>query len=130
MKSSELEVPSTHTEHAPIDIAVLAKLVGNDPLVHIKLLEGFLLSTTQIIEELESTWQSQSISVISGLFHKLKSSTRSVGAKALGDMCEAMEMAGKAGNWSKLKELKPRFNDMSNEVIEYLKTHLNDKKAS
>jgi PAS domain S-box-containing protein len=120
---------SEDSEKPPADVNVLTKLVGNDPSVHIKLLEGFLLSTRQILEELERAWGEQSAPVVSKLLHKLKSSVRSVGAKALGDLCEEMERAGKEGDWRQLIELKPRFREQSNKVLEYLESYLKAKKV-
>jgi PAS domain S-box-containing protein len=121
---------SSDRGNSPADISVLTKLVGNDPLVHKKLLEGFLLSTRQILDELNNAWEEQSAPNVSGLLHKLKSSVRSVGAKKLGDLCETMEMAGKAGNWIQLNKLKNRFIDQSNEVIDYLESYLKEEMVS
>jgi PAS domain S-box-containing protein len=118
------------SEKPPADINVLTKLVGNDPLVHIKLLEGFLLSTRQMLDEINTAWGEHSASVVSGLMHKLKSSVRSVGAKALGNLCEEMEMAGKAGNWQQLSQLEPRFMEQCNDVLDYLESYLKMKKVS
>ena len=41
--------------------------------------------------------------------YKLKSSARSVGALALGELCAGMEKAGKAGDTETLEALLPRF---------------------
>ena len=41
--------------------------------------------------------------------HKLKSSARSVGALALGELCAQMEQAGKSGDAEALAKLLPRF---------------------
>ncbi|MDO8707033.1 MAG: Hpt domain-containing protein, partial [Sulfuricaulis sp.] len=41
--------------------------------------------------------------------HKLKSSSRSVGALALGELCAAMEKAGKDGDTAALAALLPQF---------------------
>jgi len=43
------------------------------------------------------------------LAHKLKSSARSVGALALGELCAEMEKSGKAGDMAALAMLLPRF---------------------
>ena len=41
--------------------------------------------------------------------YKLKSSARSVGALALGELCAGMEQAGKAGDTEALAALLPKF---------------------
>jgi HPt (histidine-containing phosphotransfer) domain-containing protein len=111
----------------PADVGVLTKLVGDDPMVHKRLLEGFIMSTRQILDELDTVWEDQSPHVAAGLMHKLKSSARSVGAKKLGDLCEALEKEGKQGNWRRLKENRQRFLDQCDEVIEYLESYLKVK---
>ena len=46
--------------------------------------------------------------------HKLKSSARAVGALALGELCERIERAGKAGDGAAIYEQLPAFdNEMS-----------------
>jgi len=47
--------------------------------------------------------------VAGALAHKLKSSARSVGALALGELCAGMEKAGKAGDTKTLAALLPKF---------------------
>lgn len=43
------------------------------------------------------------------LAFKLKSSARSVGALALGELCTQMEQAGKTGDTAELEALLPKF---------------------
>ncbi|MFT7217106.1 MAG: two-component system sensor histidine kinase/response regulator, partial [Paraglaciecola sp.] len=52
--------------------------------------------------------------------HKLKSSARSVGALALGELCEEMEQAAKTGKLKALTVLLPRFEAEMTAVIKYL----------
>jgi HPt (histidine-containing phosphotransfer) domain-containing protein len=43
--------------------------------------------------------------------HKLKSSSRSIGAHALADLCTTLEAAGKAGDWKTIDVLVPGAQD-------------------
>ena len=52
--------------------------------------------------------------------HKLKSSARTVGALALGDLCERIEAAGKAGDDEALGRLLPAFERESAMVAAWL----------
>ena len=55
--------------------------------------------------------------------HKLKSSARSVGALALGELCAEMEQAGKAGDMrGALKALLPRFESELAAVDKYIES--------
>jgi HPt (histidine-containing phosphotransfer) domain-containing protein len=57
---------------------------------------------------------------VGALAHKLKSSARSVGALALGELCVEIEQAGKAGQIEALAALLPRFEAEMAAVDEYL----------
>jgi two-component system, sensor histidine kinase and response regulator len=52
--------------------------------------------------------------------HRLKSSARSVGARALGDLCAELEQAGNAGRSEVLATLLPRFVAEMAAVDDYL----------
>ena len=56
--------------------------------------------------------------------HKLKSSSRAVGASALGDLCEQMEIAGKGGDAAALTLLLPQFEEELAAVDQYIATFL------
>jgi len=52
--------------------------------------------------------------------HKLKSSSRAVGAAELGDLCERLETEGKAGHLNTLVHLCPAFEDELDAVLAFL----------
>ena len=54
------------------------------------------------------------------LAHKLKSSSRPVGALALGELCAGMEQSGKAGDMAALAMLLPRFEQELVSVEDFL----------
>ena len=93
----------------PVDVSVLAALVGDDPEVIEELLQYFRSSTTQIALELRAAYADGQTAQVGALAHKLKSSARSVGALELGELCEDIEQAGKAGQIEALAALVPRF---------------------
>jgi len=120
-----LAAPSAPTTLAaalavPVDVSVLKALVGDDPAVVRELLHDFRLSSTGIAEELRSACEAGQATASSAAAHKLKSSARSVGALALGELCDAMEQAGKAGQVEALTVLLPRFEAEMAAVDDYL----------
>jgi HPt (histidine-containing phosphotransfer) domain-containing protein len=54
------------------------------------------------------------------LGHKLKSSSRAVGANALSDLCLALETAGQAEDWPTIENITPRLRRHMNEVAAYV----------
>jgi PAS domain S-box-containing protein len=103
--SSDLPV----TSPAHVDLNVLKALIGDEELQIRKCLHVFHLSTSRIAVELRTACAAGQTVAAGTLMHKLKSSARSVGALALGDLCAEIEQVGKAGNSAALAVLLPRF---------------------
>lgn len=55
--------------------------------------------------------------------HRLKSSSRSIGARDLAEVCETLEMAGKAGDWETIDGAAPRFAPALDAVLKYIETY-------
>jgi PAS domain S-box-containing protein len=80
------------------DPAALTKMVGSNPAVQRRLLERFLSNARDRVEALLQAVESQDAEAVGQLAHSLKSAARSMGGMRLGDLCERMEHAGKAGD--------------------------------
>ena len=93
----------------PVDVSVLKALVGDDGATIREFLHDFRLSAAKIAAELRAACTAGQAAAAGALAHKLKSSARSVGALAWGELCAAMEQAGKAGDTEPLEALLPRF---------------------
>ncbi|MDP4029866.1 MAG: PAS domain S-box protein [Gallionella sp.] len=94
---------------APVDVNVLKKLVGDDEEIIRDFLNDFRHSAAKIAAELRAACASGKTAEAGALAHNLMSSARSVGALALGELCAAMEQAGKADDTEALAVLLPRF---------------------
>jgi CheY-like chemotaxis protein len=95
-----LRAPSTEAEVDPQslplwDIKQLARLVGNNPAIHRRLLEKFLPSGKRIVGDITDAIGSQDWGKTGDLAHELKSSARAVGAMRLGALCAMLETAGR-----------------------------------
>ncbi|MCX7150444.1 MAG: ATP-binding protein [Rhodocyclales bacterium] len=93
----------------PVDVSVLAALVGDDPAVIREFLLDFRASAATIAAELAAACSAGQAAQAEALAHKLKSSARAVGALALGELCAEMETAGKTGQAAALSGVWPRF---------------------
>lgn len=114
--------PTLTTEAAavPINVHVLEELVGNDPETIQEMLQDFRVSAEKIATEIQAAYQTEQWTIVGATAHKLKSSARSVGALALGELCADIERAGKASDVTALKELLPRFNTEMAIIAAYL----------
>jgi CheY-like chemotaxis protein/HPt (histidine-containing phosphotransfer) domain-containing protein len=101
--------PAVSTRVQVLDVSVLAALVGDDPAIISDFLHDFQRSAIQIEAEINAAFNEGQAQEVGALAHKLKSSARSVGALPLGELCEEMEQAGKAGRMDVLAELLPSF---------------------
>ncbi len=99
--------PSAADASAPVDISVLKKLIGDDEAMIREFLGDFRVSMTEIAVELRAACAAGQAATAGTLGHKLKSPARSVGALALGELCYAMEQAGKAGDLAACTALLP-----------------------
>ncbi len=93
----------------PVDVSVLVALVGDDPATIHEFLLDFRASAATIGAELSAACATGQAARAGALAHKLKSSARSVGALALGELCAEMESAGNDGQIAALSRVWPRF---------------------
>lgn len=81
---------------AAIDVATLKNLVGDDDDIVRDLLVDYLASAGQQVSDLYADFSLGNTGHVASIAHKLKSSSRSVGALALGDLCTELENACRA----------------------------------
>lgn len=80
------------------DPHTLTGLVGDNPAMHKRLLGKFLLNATEQVATLAAAIAAGNTQAAAGVAHTLKSSARSVGALALGELCQGIETAGHKGD--------------------------------
>jgi PAS domain S-box-containing protein len=102
-------VPQTEPP-PPVVIGVLKALVGEDPAVLRDVLQDFMASTARIAAELRVACAAGRVAAARAAGHRLKSAARAVGALEFGELCEALENAGAAGDVAALAERLPLFD--------------------
>ena len=106
----------------PLNIHVLEELVGDDPVMIKEMLLEFRVSAEKIASELHAAYQAGQLTTVGSLAHKLKSSARSVGALALGELCAQMEHAGKNSDAETLAVFFTAFDAQLTSIKTYLST--------
>jgi HPt (histidine-containing phosphotransfer) domain-containing protein len=84
-------------------------MVGDDPDTVLGLLSDYLASMSHLAHELRAAYAGGDTAGLCAITHKLKSSSRVVGALALGDICESLEESGKAGNHPAINKAMTQF---------------------
>jgi CheY-like chemotaxis protein len=75
----------------------LNELVGDNPGMHVRLLQKFLKNACNQVNALNEAAQTGNLQRMVAVAHPLKSAARTVGAMALGDVCQDIEVAATAG---------------------------------
>ncbi|MGJ4748465.1 response regulator, partial [Leptospira sp. SA-E8] len=93
----------------PVDLRVLSELVGDEAQVIAEFLQVFRRNAERNRQEIVQAYEAQNDAKISATAHQLKSAARSIGALALGDVCEAIEAAAARDERINLQALRERF---------------------
>ncbi len=80
-----------------LDLDILVGLVGNDPSMIEEFVRDYRHSAEQACSQLKLSVAARDHQAIVAIAHRLKSSSRAIGALALGNCCERLEQAGKVG---------------------------------
>ena len=104
----------------PVDPSALTDIFGDDPDTVRDILADFVDPALQSVVEIEGAFEHRKAEDIGALGHKLKSSSRAVGANALADLCQALETAGKAEDWPVIEDAAPRLRAQMQDVADYI----------
>ncbi len=89
-KEASEVAPAATGDGGVIDIEAIKSILGDDMAFIIQMLNDFVPAATANVAEIADA--------AGAAAHKLKSSSRSMGANALADLCAEIEQAGKAGD--------------------------------
>ncbi|MBY0341155.1 MAG: PAS domain S-box protein [Rhodocyclaceae bacterium] len=117
--------PSTETHHGQVDFDILRKLLGEEASYINELLGEYLKSARKQVDELVSAVAAGDYRQAAATAHKLKSSSRAVGAIGLGELCELIEQAGKqddaAAVTARMAQATGAFRKVEAAITNYLK---------
>jgi two-component system sensor histidine kinase/response regulator len=105
----------------PVDVNVLKELIGGDGAVIRDFLHDFRATLGKTSVGLRTACMYGQAAAAGMLAHKLKSSARSVGALALGELCAEIERSGRARDKDALAALLPGFEQELARVEHFLK---------
>jgi EAL domain-containing protein (putative c-di-GMP-specific phosphodiesterase class I)/CheY-like chemotaxis protein/HPt (histidine-containing phosphotransfer) domain-containing protein len=100
-----------------IDLQILEQSVGANVVVHQQLLSAFVGELPTQANDLINAVSCRNHHKLSDAAHKLKSSSRSMGAVALGDICHQLEVSGRDSDWPEIGKLMPKLALVKNEVV-------------
>jgi signal transduction histidine kinase/DNA-binding response OmpR family regulator len=102
----------------------LVELVGDNPVMHRRLLEKFLKNAQRQVSDIVSASAAADTHTLAGIAHTLKSAARSMGAMALGELCQALETAGQGGDGANCALLTTRLAATHQAVVNKIRQQL------
>ena len=99
-----------------VDVSVLKSLVGDDAGTVHEFLAEYLNTARAQAAEIVAGCDAECNSRVGAVAHKLKASSRAVGALALGDLCAELENASRAGGRSEMSVHRARFEHAMRDV--------------
>ncbi|MEA5574874.1 Hpt domain-containing protein [Anabaena sp. UHCC 0451] len=73
-------------------------MLGNDEIVFTQVVKCYLSESSQLLQDINAFLKNQNAQMIEQTAHKLKSSSASMGAVTLSQLCLQMEIMGQSGN--------------------------------
>jgi CheY-like chemotaxis protein len=105
------------------DKTVLTSMVGDNPAMHRRLLEKFLLTTKEQVTRIVAA-SIEDMTTASNVSHSLKSAAHTVGALQLSQLCAALETAGKAKDAALCSELIKQLPETFADAATAIQAHL------
>lgn len=93
-----------------MDASVLREIIGDDEATVREFLAFFRQTAQRQGAEMHAACTVDDVHKAAAVAHKLKSSSRSVGAEALANICDAIESSGTAGDLAGLLEHLAAFD--------------------
>jgi CheY-like chemotaxis protein/HPt (histidine-containing phosphotransfer) domain-containing protein len=124
-KDINVEKPIAESTDLPVFAPeVLTKLLGDKPSIHRRLLEKFLKDTREQAVQLLQACEARNTEIVHQTAHSLKSVSRSMGAMRVGELCEQLEHAGRAGNSEQCLNLSRQLDVTFDEADTMIRAHL------
>jgi HPt (histidine-containing phosphotransfer) domain-containing protein len=101
--------PVATGEPQVVDIAVLEEMVGAEPEIVHDFLRQYLVSARALMADLRRGHAAGDLGAVAAATHKLKSSSRAVGARTLGDRCARTEAAAQQRSTTEVAALAPQL---------------------
>ena len=106
-----------------VDVSVLKEIFGDDIDTLKEILTDFIIPSRDCCQEIDTAFAENSSSGVAAASHKLKSSSRSIGANELADLCTDLEAAGKNDDWETINLLFPKLPNIMDKVSQYIETY-------
>jgi HPt (histidine-containing phosphotransfer) domain-containing protein len=114
----------THTEAFdphPLDAQIIGDLRAEGGTLFADIVDLFLADAPAGVREITDAFAGNDLKTVGLLAHRLKGSALTFGAHKLGEICQGLELAGKAGELSKAQALFTQLTPECSRVYDALR---------
>jgi len=104
----------------PLDCDLLTELLGEDQNIQRAFVNSFLISTPPVLDSIASACKLQSVDNLGFSIHKIKSSTKAVGAVEMSKVVDDIDCAIDRGDWVLLAGLSQQLAEKFNLVEKFV----------
>lgn len=112
--------PVTSSQTPPVDPSGLKDIFGDDDEAILEILKEFIEPSTENVGEILAAYEERNADGVGKASHKLKSSSRSIGAHTLADLCADLEKAGKTEDWEAIDAKITGLQNALDTVVEHI----------
>ncbi len=109
-----------------IDLSVLAQSTGDKPDLHRHLLKSYYEALEDELDSMQQAFAWKNSEQIADYAHKLKSSSRSLGAMDMAQTCQQLETKATDAEWDEIEKLMPQLRQYAAEATEFIGNFLGD----
>lgn len=113
----------------PLDIDHLADVSGGDWEFECELLDEYFATASGFLQSLSKAVEEGNFDEAHRLAHSLKGSSRSIGAWPMGDACEKLDLAARAGDLSEAQPMLEAIWARFEELERFVRAKWNNKAA-
>ncbi|MGB5330453.1 MAG: EAL domain-containing protein [Gammaproteobacteria bacterium] len=113
-----------------VDLNVLTQSTGDKPELHRDLLNAYREALADDLDNIQQAFAWKNNEQLAELTHKLKSSSRSLGAMGMSQICQQLEAAANAADWDDIEKQMPQLQQTAGQVAEYIETFFGDSVAT
>ena len=99
-----------------VDLSVLRNSVGDKPEIHQRLLNSYINVLPQALDDIQIAYAWRNHELLNEYVHKLKSSSRSIGAVQLSKFCRVIELACMENRWNDIESAMPQLKELALQV--------------
>ena len=106
-----------------VNLNILGQSVGDKPEVHRHLLRSYVRSLDQSLDDIQIAYAWRNHELLTEYVHKLKSSSRSIGATQMSETCRAVELACMEERWGEIELLMTQLKQSSIQVEAFVEVY-------